>query len=145
MSACTQHYDCPSTTHLDDCRWFVDETFATTVGGSQSPAEVRTVSNTGGEKGQKQARLGSIDPKALLTLAEVAGFGEQKYSRLNYLKGYPWSLSYDAMQRHLHMFWAGQDNDDESGLPHLAHAAWHCLAMLAFAQHDLGTDDRFKP
>lgn len=107
--------------------------------------EVRTVSATGGEKGQKDARLGSIDPRAILTVAEVAGFGEQKYSRLNYLKGYPWSLSFDAMQRHMLLFWAGQDNDDESGLPHLAHAAWHCLAMLAFAQHELGTDDRYRP
>lgn len=106
--------------------------------------EVRVTSDTGGEKGQKQARLGSIDPKALLTMAEVAGFGEAKYARLNYLKGYPWSLSWDALQRHLLAFWAGQDNDEESGLPHLAHAAWHCLALLAFLQHDLGSDDRFR-
>ena len=107
--------------------------------------EVRVTSETGGQKGQKQARLGSIDPKALLTVAEVAGFGEAKYARLNYLNGYDWSLSFDACQRHLLAFWSGQDNDEESELPHLAHAAWHCLAMLAFLQHGLGEDDRFQP
>lgn len=107
------------------------------------PGEVRVVSETGGAKGQKQARLGSLDPQSLLRVAEVAGFGEEKYARLNYLNGYAWSLSFDAMQRHMLAFWSGQNNDDESGLPHLAHAAWHCLAMLAFLERGLGEDDRF--
>lgn len=106
-------------------------------------AEIRVTSKTGGEKGQKMARIGSLDPQSIMKVAEVAGFGEQKYARLNYLRGYDWSLSYDACQRHLHAFWSGQDLDPESGLPHLAHAAWHCLAMLAFMQHGLGTDDRY--
>lgn len=106
--------------------------------------EVRVTSATGGQKGQKQARIGSIDPQALMDIAKVAGFGEQKYARLNYLNGYDWSLSYDACQRHLHAFWSGEDLDPESGLPHLAHAAWHCAAMLAFLRHGLGTDDRYR-
>jgi hypothetical protein len=107
--------------------------------------EVRVTSDTGGEKGQKQARIGSLDPASLLDVAKVAGFGERKYSRLNYLNGYAWSLSFDAMQRHALAFWSGEDNDPESGLPHMAHAAWHCLAMLAFMRHGLGDDDRFRP
>ncbi len=106
--------------------------------------EVRITSATGGEKGQKLAQVGSVDPTALLRVAEVAGFGASKYARLNFLKGYDWSLSFDALQRHLLLFWAGQNNDDESGLPHVAHAAWHCLALLAFAEHGLGTDDRYR-
>jgi len=106
--------------------------------------EVRVTSATGGEKGRKLAELGGIDPAALLTLAEVSGMGSRKYSAFNYLKGYDWSLSFNAMQRHALAFWAGQDNDDESSLPHIAHAAWHCLALLAFLQRDIGTDDRFR-
>jgi hypothetical protein len=113
---------------------------------SLAPGEVRVTSETGGAKGQKQARLGSLDPQALLAVAMVAGFGELKYSRLNYLNGYDWSLSFDALIRHLLAFWSGEDLDPESGLPHLAHAAWHCLCLLAFMQHGLGTDDRYvKP
>lgn len=108
------------------------------------PTEVRKVSETGGEKGAKQARIGSVDPLALHQLAAVAGFGEQKYARLNYMRGYPWSLSYDALQRHLMLFWSGEDLDDESGLPHLAHAAWHCLTLMSFMQRERGTDDRFR-
>ena len=100
---------------------------------------------TGGMKGRKLAELGALDPLALLQVAQVAGYGGRKYERLNYMKGYAWSLSFDAMQRHLLHFWAGEDIDEESGLPHLAHAAWHCLALLAFAGNQLGTDDRYQP
>ena len=106
--------------------------------------EVRVTSATGGQTGRKQAQLGSIDPTALRTVAEVAGHGTEKYARYNFLKGYDWSLSYDALQRHLLAFWAGEDIDPESGLAHLGHAAWHCLALLAFSQRQVGTDDRPK-
>lgn len=104
--------------------------------------EVRVTSATGGQKGRKQAQLGALHPGALYAVAEVAGFGTEKYERYNFLRGYDWSLSYDALQRHLMQFWMGQDIDDESGHPHLAHAAWHCLALLAFLIEDIGSDDR---
>lgn len=106
--------------------------------------ETRTTSATGGQKGKKGEELGAIDPASLRMLARVAAFGGKKYSRMNYLKGYDWSLSFDAMQRHLLAFWEGEDVDPESGLPHTAHAAWHCLALTSYLTRDLGTDDRFK-
>lgn len=106
--------------------------------------EVRVVSATGGEKGRKTAELASVDPLALLTLAEVSGMGARKYEAFNYLRGYDWSLSMNALQRHTLAFWNGQDLDEESGLPHMAHAAWHALALVSFLKRDLGTDDRFK-
>lgn len=104
--------------------------------------EVRITSPTGGQKGKKRAQLGALHPGALRALAEVAGFGGEKYERYNFLKGYDWSLSFDACTRHLLEFWSGEDFDEESGMPHLAHAAWHCLAMLAFLIEDIGSDDR---
>lgn len=99
---------------------------------------------TGGQKGQKLSQLGAIDPQSIMEVAKVAGFGAQKYERMNFMRGYAWSLSYDAMQRHLHAFWNGEEVDPESSLPHLAHAAWHCCALLSFSQRNLGTDDRYK-
>jgi hypothetical protein len=105
--------------------------------------EVRYIDlNTGGMKGIKQAQLGAIDPSALLEVAKVAGFGAEKYDRYNFLRGYPWSLSFDAMQRHALAYWGGEDLDPESGISHMAHVAWHALAMIAFAQRGVGTDDR---
>lgn len=99
---------------------------------------------TGGEKGKKLAELGAIDPASLLELAKVAGYGSGKYARLNYMKGYKWSLSYDAMQRHLLLFWNGESFDPESGLHHLAHAAWHCMTLMSYDERELGTDDRYE-
>lgn len=104
--------------------------------------EERIVSDTGGEKGQKASQLGTIDPVALLHLGEVSGFGAKKYASFNYLKGYDWRLSFDAMQRHMLRFWAGEDRDIESGLLHPTHAAWHGLAMTSFVLRDLGSDTR---
>lgn len=100
---------------------------------------------TGGRKEVKLSQLGAIEPKALLALGEVAGAGAEKYSTYNYLNGYPWSLNFNSAQRHLLAFWSGENLDPESGLPHLAHAAWHCLALLSFMNHNLGTDDRWVP
>lgn len=99
---------------------------------------------TGGQKGQKSARLGSVDPLALYRLAQVSGDGAAKYAAFNYLKGYDWSLSFDALMRHLLRFWSGEDRDDESGHLHVVHAAWHALALASFVERGLGTDDRYK-
>lgn len=98
---------------------------------------------TGGQKGSKLPQLGAIEPLAILEVAKVAGYGATKYARYNYLRGYRWSLSFDALQRHLLLFWSGEDRDQESGLYHLAHAAWHCLALLSFKLFNLGEDDRW--
>lgn len=110
-----------------------------------SSDEVRIVSATGGEKGSKPCQLGLIDPLALEELGKIAGFGAEKYDKFNYMKGYDWDLSYSAAQRHQLQFWQGQDFDDESGLHHLAHAAWHMLCLYSFYTRGLGTDTRPPP
>ena len=97
---------------------------------------------TGGRKQIKPCQLGAIDPDALWQLGLVAGHGTLKYDQWNYLKGYSWSWSYNALNRHALRFWAGEDWDDESGLLHTAHVAWHALALTSFRLHDLGSDDR---
>lgn len=97
---------------------------------------------TGGQKGAKPARMGLMPPDALLRVAEVFHHGSRKYADHNWSLGYAWSLSYDAMLRHLLAFWGGEDTDPESGMPHVAHAAWHALVLTAFLEREAGTDDR---
>src|SRR5487761_1168206 len=97
---------------------------------------------TGGQKDAKIEQLGAVDPLALLELAAVAGDGAIKYSRGNYIRGYPWSLGFDAMMRHALAFWSGEDRDPESGHLHAAHAAWHALALVTFLLREVETDDR---
>jgi len=112
---------------------------ASVIGWGQ---EQRITSETGGEKGRKITEIGFLDPVALEMAGRVAGFGAQKYASFNFLKGYNWSLSYNALLRHLMAFMRGEDIDSESGMPHIAHAAWQALALCSFWQRNIGTDDR---
>jgi hypothetical protein len=107
------------------------------------PYERRVVDpDTGGEKGKKLAEYALIPVIPLQYVAEVYGFGATKYSDRNWEKGYAWSLSYSALQRHLNAFWDREDFDNESRLPHLAHAVFHCLALMEFMVTHPEKDDR---
>jgi len=108
--------------------------------------EVRvTDPTTGGQKGQKPERYDLLPWDAMDEVARVYGFGATKYADDNWLKGYSWRLSLGALVRHVAAVMRGEDRDAESGLLHLAHAAWHCLTLITFYQRRLGTDDRKGP
>ncbi len=107
-----------------------------------------TDEHTGGKKGSKVARFDLIPPEALAELASVYGIGEAKYpsdaSGPNWEKGYSWKLSFGALCRHVWRWYMGESFDPATRCHHLAHAAWHCLALMTFESRKLGTDDRPK-
>ena len=96
---------------------------------------------TGGEKGRKMARFGLIPADFLKALAEHYGRGAAKYSDDNWKKGYKWSLSYDAMHRHINLWACGESFDKETGSHHLVAAVWHCICLWWFEYYKAGTDD----
>lgn len=105
--------------------------------------EERVTSSSGGQKGKKPEAFGGGDPLAYIELAKVYAMGEAKYDRYNYLKGYEWSLSIDALFRHLFAFLAGEERDPESGLLHTSHVAWHAQTLTSFQLRGLRQfDDR---
>ena len=92
--------------------------------------------------------LALIPSEALIEIAEVLGFGAEKYGPNNwreYADKTKWSRSYSSLQRHLNAFWSGEDIDPESGLSHLAHAATQIVILMVQKSdgHD-HMDDRFK-
>ena len=99
--------------------------------------------NTGGEKGTKLPQLAWAPAYALLKLAEVYGYGAAKYAPNNFRQGYKLSLSLNALWRHVLAFQGGEDNDPESGFPHMAHAAWHCLNLIQQIKDHPQLDDRW--
>lgn len=109
-----------------------------------SGTEVRSVSSTGGEKGTKLARFDLIPSDALTQLAEHFGTGAKKYADNQWRKGYEWSKSYAALQRHASQFWGGEDFDEETGSNHMAAVAWHAFALLTFYKDFPNFDDRHK-
>ena len=109
-------------------------------------------SETGGRKGQKLARYDLLDPGVMDAIARQFGRGAYKYGDRNYQKGYNWSLSYAAAQRHLNAFWSGEDWDrdpfwDQQNLGnphHLDAAIFHLMALREFFDRYPQFDDRPK-
>lgn len=99
---------------------------------------------TGGQKGQKLEEYAYIPAHPLAEVARVYGMGAKKYEPWNWSKGYPWSLSYSALFRHIEAHRRGESLDPDSGLSHLAHAAFHLFTLMEFDRAGLGTDDRWK-
>jgi len=99
---------------------------------------------TGGRKGVKDERFDLLPVWALEEVARVYAYGAIKYAPDNWLLGYSWRWSLGALLRHIYRFMAGEDIDPESGLHHLAHAVFHCLALMTFWKYGKGTDDRSK-
>jgi len=88
--------------------------------------------------------LDLLDPGVLIDVAQVFTFGAQKYAPHNWRDGIYTSRLYASLMRHLLAFWSGEENDPESGLPHLAHAGC-CLMMLAATVRDLPEwDNRYR-
>jgi len=107
--------------------------------------EVRVIDpDTGGVKCAKLAKFGLVPPDALWAVAEHFGRGAQKYTDNNWLLGYKWSLSFDALMRHAWAFWAGEDKDPETGSCHMTAVAWHALCLLTYWLRGIGKDDRYK-
>lgn len=104
--------------------------------------EVRTTSATGGQKGVKPQRYDLLPKDALDAISEVFAFGAEKYDSHNWRKGYEWSKSYAALMRHATQFWGGEDNDAETGLPHMTSVAFHAMALLEFMETHRDFDDR---
>ena len=96
---------------------------------------------------QSKPRMELLPPDALIEIAKVMTFGSNnKYPSRNWELngGLPFSRLYASLQRHLNAFWSGQDYDEETNLPSLAHAGACMLMILAQFLRHKGADDRFK-
>lgn len=110
----------------------------------QYEGEPTTDKDTGAMKGRKDVELFTAPPYALAEYGKVCSYGSNgKYAPNNWRLGFQWSLSANAMLRHYLAWVGGEDLDPESGLHHLAHAAWHCLVLVQYSQDHPEKDDRF--
>ena len=97
---------------------------------------------TGGRKEVKLERFDLVPIGPLTELARHYGRGAFKYADRNWEKGYPWSLSYASLMRHLTQWWDGEDIDPETGSSHLVAVAWHAFALLEFINSHPELDNR---
>lgn len=79
---------------------------------------------------------------ALHEVARVTTFGARKYTDHGW-RSVPNGPDryHDALHRHLDASLCGEEFDQDSGLSHLAHAAWNLLALIELA-HDEDVRER---
>lgn len=87
----------------------------------------------------------AFDLIALCTLedeARVWEYGRRKYASWNWAKGMPWSVPLGCILRHLAAWQRGEDLDQESGLPHLAHISCNLRMLTLYSKTYPQGDDR---
>jgi len=112
-----------------------------------------TDSQTGGAKGRKLARFALVPALALRALARHYGIGALKYDDHNWLRGYDWDLSADALERHWNAWRRGESIYVErftgkDGVKyavethHLIAVAWQAFTLYIFERLRRGRDTR---
>ena len=101
------------------------------------------------EKGAKfdegKEPLDLLPYDALVEVAKVLAFGEQKYETANWTKGIEQRRLISAALRHLYKFNNGEDHDTESGINHLAHSACNLLFAIWMYKNRPDMDNRWAP
>jgi Domain of unknown function (DUF5664) len=88
-------------------------------------------------------RMDLLPYDALVQIAEVLGFGAQKYTPGNWAKGIEISRLIASLERHLGEFKEGRDHDSESSLHHMAHVGANVLFILWMLRHHPELDNRW--
>lgn len=74
---------------------------------------------------------------ALWSVGEVGTFGANKYTDSGWMSVENAQSRYmDALFRHILKYKMGEKVDSDSGLPHLAHAAWNILALIELGERN---------
>lgn len=79
---------------------------------------------------------------AIEQVVQVLAFGAKKYKDDGWRGVDKRSRYYDALMRHMLAWQMGQDTDEESGLPHLAHALCSLMFLAESQALGYGVDDR---
>lgn len=111
----------------------------------KTPSETDSKSELGNQAvkydGEKP-RFDLVPALPLIDLAKVYTMGANKYADRNWEYGLHWGRIYSGVMRHLQRFWAGEDLDPESGLPHVTHATWGLFTLREYMQTNRYMDDR---
>jgi len=89
-------------------------------------------------------RVELLPVDVLKGVAGILSHGAKKYGDRNWERGISYSRLYGATLRHLFAVWEGEDNDAESGLPHIDHALCELMFLSAMMKRRKDLDDRPK-
>lgn len=89
-------------------------------------------------------RWGLVSWTALKPMVRVLMFGAEKYAPDNWKQGLSWVETCESLQRHLNSFLEGEDDDQESGIPHVGHILCNAMFLSYMYQLRKDMDDRYK-
>ena len=93
--------------------------------------------------GEAKPKMSHTPTESIRLLGQVHSMGAAKYGAFNWReKTVSSTVYYDAAMRHLMAYFDGQDIDDESGLPHLAHVMACCSILLDASNGNTLNDNR---
>lgn len=101
--------------------------------------------NSAWHREEGKSRVDLIPPKAILGIGQVYTFGLNKYGERNWEEHadeWSWGQLAGSAERHLLAWKMREDDDPESGLPHLLHAAWNIISLYTLQDNRRGHDDR---
>lgn len=90
-------------------------------------------------------RMDLIPPEALITMAAVLTHGAQRYGDRNWERGLDRGRIVSALLRHLTAWMAGEDDDQDSGMPHSWHVLTNAAFLVAHEARGIGADTRALP
>ena len=91
---------------------------------------------------ESKIRYDLLEPYAIEQLAAVFTKGAEKYADRNWEHGMAWTKMLASLKRHIAAFENGEDFDKETGLLHMAHAAWNAMGLVSYMKHHPEFDDR---
>ena len=106
--------------------------------------EFRCTTSEGTKYDDEKARLDLVSPIALHDLGLILAHGAKKYGPNNWRKGLSWGRLIAAALRHLIAYMRGEDNDPESGFPHVSHALCNLMMLVEFHHTRRDLDDRWR-
>ena len=77
-----------------------------------------------------------VSPEFILATAMILTHGAKKYDAENWRKGIKYKRIYGGIQRHLLAWFNGENNDPDSGCPHLWHASCGLMFLITYDMHD---------
>ena len=114
-----------------------------------TPEDKKGIGDVNGTEKGSGARYNEGKPDysliPLATLADEArvwSYGKEKYAAYNWAKGMAWSVPFACLMRHMAAWQMGEENDVESGLPHLAHAMCNLRMLTLYSDNYKEGDDR---
>ena len=84
-----------------------------------------------------------IDFDSLKDMVRVLEMGAEKYDAHNWRKGLKTTEVCESLMRHLFAYIQGEDDDQESKLPHVAHIMCNAMFLSYMSKYKPKFDDRF--